>query len=373
MKRLFLFFLALFLFSCSKDPLIYSLTISANPINGGTVVSTTTQYNEGEIATIIATPAPEYIFQSWLGATGKTSSTSILMDSNKSVTANFIKKKYFLTTNTEGEGTINEKIIKTGAISNYNSGSIVELTALPNKGWLFKKWKGDLDGSESPNQIEINKEKKITAVFIKTIELNKASTFLALGDSYTIGESVEVKDRWPVLFMDELKTISNEIDSLHIVARTGWKAEELNEQINNLNLVPSFGLVSLQIGVNNQFQGQNPNDFRPAFIKLLNRSISLAGSNNKKLFVLSIPDWGASGYGGSQDTGEISKEIDEFNSVIKTETEIRGVPFFNITAISRRARSDKTLIASDGLHPSGKMYKLWVEKIVSEISKIDLN
>ena len=157
------------------------------------------------------------------------------------------------------------------------------------------------------------------------------------------------------------------------MARTGWKAEELNEEINNLNLVPSFGLVSLQIGVNNQFQGQNANDFRPAFVKLLNRSISLAGTKNKKLFVLSIPDWGASGYSGGKDSDKISKEIDDFNSVIQTETEIRGVPFFNITPISRRARSDKTLIASDGLHPSGKMYKLWVDKIVDEISKIDLN
>tara|TARA_B110000444_G_scaffold193421_1_gene183538 strand:+ start:1503 stop:2540 length:1038 start_codon:yes stop_codon:yes gene_type:complete len=344
-----------------------------NPKNAGTVSPTNKQYNEGETASITAIPASEYVFQSWSGASGDTLSINIIMDSDKLVTANFVKNKYTLITNVEGEGTIIEKVIKIGASNDYNSASIVELTASPKMGWLFKKWTGDLVGTESPKQITINKEKKITAVFTKNVELKKVSTYLALGDSYTIGEAVEIKDRWPVQFMKELKIINSEIDSLQIVARTGWKAEELNEQINNLNLIPSFGLVSLQIGVNNQFQGQKANDFRPAFVKLLNRSISLAGSKNKKLFVLSIPDWGASGYSGGQDSDKISKEIDEFNSVIKTETEIRGVPFFNITPISRRARSDKTLIASDGLHPSGKMYKLWVEKIVDEISKIDLD
>ena len=373
MKKSLLFFLILFLFSCSKDPILYTLTTSVNPKNAGTVSPINKQYNEGEMASIIATPASEYVFQSWSGASGDTLSINIIMDSDKLVTANFVKKKYTLTTSVEGEGIIIEKVIKTGATNGYNSQSIVELTASPKEGWLFKKWTGDLLGTESPQQITINKEKKITAVFIKTVELKKVSTYLALGDSYTIGEAVEINDRWPVQFLKELKKINTEIDSLQIVARTGWKAEELNEEINNLNLAPSFGLVSLQIGVNNQFQGQNANDFRPAFVKLLNRSISLAGTKNKKLFVLSIPDWGASGYSGGKDSDKISKEIDDFNSVIQTETEIRGVPFFNITPISRRARSDKTLIASDGLHPSGKMYKLWVEKIVDEISKIDLN
>jgi lysophospholipase L1-like esterase len=373
MRKYLFYFTVLFFFSCSKDPLLYTLTTSANPISGGTVTPINKKYDSGDIASIIATPSPEYVFQNWIGLEESNSSVKLVMDSDKSITANFVKKNYSLITKIEGQGTINEKVIKIGGISNYNSGSIVELTAIPRQGWLFKKWEGDLVGTVSPSQIEIDKEKNVTAVFIKTVELNKLSTFLALGDSYTIGESVAVNDRWPVQFFEELKKLSTKMDSLRIIARTGWKVEELNQEITNLNIGPSYGLVSLQIGVNNQFQGQNANDFRPAFVKLLDRSISLAGDKNKKLFVLSVPDWGASGYTGSQNSDQISKEIDEFNSVIKTETEIRGVPFFDITPISRRARSDKTLIASDGLHPSAKMYKLWVEKIVNEISKVDLN
>ena len=252
MKKFFLFFLVLFLFSCSKDPILYTLTTSVNPKNAGTVSPTNKQYNEGETASITAIPASEYVFQSWSGASGDTLSINIIMDSDKLVTANFVKNKYTLITNVEGEGTIIEKVIKIGASNDYNSASIVELTASPKMGWLFKKWTGDLVGTESPKQITINKEKKITAVFTKNVELKKVSTYLALGDSYTIGEAVEIKDRWPVQFMKELKIINSEIDSLQIVARTGWKAEELNEQINNLNLIPSFGLVSLQIGVNNR-------------------------------------------------------------------------------------------------------------------------
>lgn len=373
MKKFLLLFSILFFFSCSKDSITYNLTISANPENGGTVSSLTQQYSDGTTATVTASPNNEFILESWSGAKGNLNSVDILMNSDKTVIANFIKKKYVLIVNIVGNGSVSKKTIKQGLATDYTRGSIVELTALPKDGWLFQEWKGDLFGTENPKQITFDKEKKITAVFVKNIDLKNISTFLALGDSYTIGESVETKERWPVLLMKELKTRTNTISSLNIIARTGWKVEQLNEEIKNLNLTPPFGLVSLQIGVNNQFQGQDASDFRPMFTELLNRSLSLAGSKNKKLFVLSIPDWGASGYESSQEVDQISKEIDEFNSVIKSEAEKKGIPYFDITLISRRARSDKTLIASDGLHPSGKMYELWVEKIVSEISKIDLN
>ena len=167
MKKLALFLSFLFVISCTKDPIIYTLTTSANPADGGTVSPSTQQYDEGKTATITATPSAEYVFQSWSGATGSTNSTSVVMNSDKSVTANFVKKKYALTTTVEGEGTVTEKVIKAGAATDYNSGTIVELTAVPSGEWLFVEWKGDVTGTENPTQITIDKAKAVTAVFVK--------------------------------------------------------------------------------------------------------------------------------------------------------------------------------------------------------------
>ena len=166
MKKLLLLLLFIpLVYSCSKDPIIYTLTTSANPSDGGTVSPLNKQYNEGETATINAIPAAEYVFQSWSGASGSSSTASVVMSSDKSVTANFVKKKYALTTSVEGEGTITEKIIKAGAATDYNSGTIVELTATPSNGWKFKEWNGDLTGTDNPKQITIDKAKTVKAVF----------------------------------------------------------------------------------------------------------------------------------------------------------------------------------------------------------------
>ena len=153
--------------SCSKDTIIYTLTTSANPSDGGTVSPALKDYEEGETVTINASPAAEYVFQNWSGASGTSETTSILMNSNKTVVANFIKKQYALTINVEGEGTVNEKIIKVGSSTDYNSGTIVELNALPLTGYRFENWAGDLTGSENPKQITIDKAKSVTAVFVE--------------------------------------------------------------------------------------------------------------------------------------------------------------------------------------------------------------
>jgi len=203
MKKLLLLLSVLFVVSCSKDPIIYTLTTSANPSEGGTVSPIVKVYNEGETATITATPAAEYVFQSWSGATGTASSTSLVMSSDKSVTANFIKKQYALTTSVEGEGTVAEKVIKAGASTDYNSGTIVELTATPSAEWLFVEWTGDLTGTENPTQITIDKAKTVTAVFVKkqyalTIEIEGEGTVsekvikVGLATDYNSGTIVEL-------------------------------------------------------------------------------------------------------------------------------------------------------------------------------------
>ena len=167
MKKLLYYFLVLFLVSCSKDPILYTLTTSVNPLEGGALTPTTTQFEEGETVVLNATPSTEYTFFAWSGVSGSSASTSIVMDSDKAVTAVFTKKRYALNISIEGEGEVNEKIIKAGVSTDYNSGTIIELSANPASEWVFVEWKGDFSEVENPTQISINKPKNITAVFEK--------------------------------------------------------------------------------------------------------------------------------------------------------------------------------------------------------------
>ena len=167
MKKLLYYFLVLFIVSCSKDPILYTLTTSVNPLEGGTLIPTTTQFEEGETVVLNATPSTEYTFFAWSGVSGSSASTSIVMDSDKAVTAVFTKKRYALNISIEGEGEVNEKIIKAGVSTDYNSGTIIELSASPAIEWIFVEWKGDFSEIENPTQISIDKPKNITAVFEK--------------------------------------------------------------------------------------------------------------------------------------------------------------------------------------------------------------
>ena len=178
MKKISFILSALFIISCTKDPIIYSLTTSANPANGGTVFPSTQQYDEGKTATITATPSAEYLFQSWSGATGTSNSTSVVMNSDKSVTANFIKKQYPLTIEIEGEGTVSEVVIKAGVTTDYNSGTIVELTAKSTGEWHeFVEWTGDIKSTENPIQITIDEAKTVKVTFLeKNLIINKTVT-----------------------------------------------------------------------------------------------------------------------------------------------------------------------------------------------------
>ncbi len=172
-RKLLSFLFLVILFSCIKDPVIYTLMATANPVEGGTVFPSSQQYGPGDLANVTANPSSEYIFQSWSGSTTGTSpNTTITMNSDKSVVANFVKKKYALTVKTEGEGSVTEKIIKAGLATDYNSGTIVELTAVPQGGWLFSEWTGDLTGSENPTEITIDKAKTVTAVFNRKEMIN---------------------------------------------------------------------------------------------------------------------------------------------------------------------------------------------------------
>lgn len=199
--------------------------------------------------------------------------------------------------------------------------------------------------------------------------MTKGLSYLALGDSYTIGESVAENERWPVQLSASLTKSGLEVASPQIIARTGWTTDELKAKIVSEKITKTYDLVSLLIGVNNQYRGRSVEQFRTEFIDLLETALKFAGNKPERVFVVSIPDWGVTPFGGKGQNKTISEQIDLFNQVKKQETEKKGVLFIDITPISRQAITDISLIAEDGLHPSGKMYQQWVEKISPELLK----
>ena len=167
MKKLFFVAFLLTILSCSEDPIVHTLFTSSNPLNGGSVTPSKAEYDNGESAQITAVASSEYVFQNWTGASGSETSTSVIMDRDKLVTANFIKKKYALNIETAGQGNVTEKLIKSGTVSNYNSGSIIEVEAVPSEGWKFTEWQGDISGQKNPYIINLISDKSIKAVFNK--------------------------------------------------------------------------------------------------------------------------------------------------------------------------------------------------------------
>ncbi len=197
-----------------------------------------------------------------------------------------------------------------------------------------------------------------------------AFTYLALGDSYTIGESVEQSQRFPVQLVQQLRSSGFSMNPAKIVAQTGWTTDELSNAIKNETLAKSYNLVTLLIGVNNQYRGRDADEYRIQFKTLLQTAIQFAGGDEQKVVVISIPDYGVTPFGQSRNPDKIAREIDNFNTINLQETQNMGARYVNITAISREAKNDETLVAADGLHPSGKMYKRWVEKILPEAKEI---
>jgi lysophospholipase L1-like esterase len=193
--------------------------------------------------------------------------------------------------------------------------------------------------------------------------------YLALGDSYTIGESVPESERWPNQLADLLAAKGSQAD-VTMIARTGWTTDELWEAIQAREIKPPYDMVSLLIGVNNQYRGYDIDNYREEFAFLLNKSIEYAGGDPSRVIVLSIPDWGVTPFAWGRDAGQIAKEIDAFNAVNRDESQKAKVHYVDVTPISRQAVNDSSLIASDGLHPSGKMYTEWAQLALPTAVKI---
>jgi lysophospholipase L1-like esterase len=194
-------------------------------------------------------------------------------------------------------------------------------------------------------------------------------TYLALGDSYTIGEAVEQELSFPYQLVSILKTQNITVATPKIIAKTGWKTGELQIAINTANIIQKFDFVTLLIGVNNQYNGNSPTSYRIDFKELLEIAISFAGGNKSHVFVVSIPDWGVTPFGknSGKDIKVIAQEIDAFNAVNKQETLALDINYIDITPDSKNAATDLSLVASDGLHPSGKMYGEWTAKVAAAV------
>lgn len=185
--------------------------------------------------------------------------------------------------------------------------------------------------------------------------------YLALGDSYTIGESVSENERWPVRLAALLREAGFQVADPHILARTGWTTGELSAAIEQTEFEPEYELVSLLIGVNDQYRGYDLERYRVEFADLLERAIALAGGEPGRVLVLSIPDWGRTPFAGNDRRAPetITAEIAAFNEINREETLRLGAVYLDIFPISQGADADPGLIAADGLHPSAAQYELW--------------
>lgn len=201
------------------------------------------------------------------------------------------------------------------------------------------------------------------------VESGMSIRYLALGDSYSIGESVSENERFPVQLAGLLAKEGYPTD-VKIIARTGWTTSELWDGIQKESLKPPYELVSLLIGVNNQYRGYDSNEYREEFRFLLGKSIEYAGRDANRVFVFSIPDWGVTPFATGQDRARISEEINLFNAINLEESSKAGVHYVDITPISRSAVNEPSLIAVDGLHPSGIMYAQWAALAFPDVLKV---
>lgn len=194
-------------------------------------------------------------------------------------------------------------------------------------------------------------------------------TYLALGDSYTIGEQVPMQENFPYQLVSMLKKDNFDIADPVIIAKTGWTTDELAMAIREHNITDTFSVVTLLIGVNNQYRGRDVQNYTEEFTQLLDQAIAFAGGEAEHVFVVSIPDWGVTPFAEGKDREQIAKEINEYNAAKEAEAKARKCHYIEITESTRRNGNNALYLAEDKLHPSGKEYEVWAAKLAPVISK----
>jgi lysophospholipase L1-like esterase len=189
-------------------------------------------------------------------------------------------------------------------------------------------------------------------------------SYLALGDSYTIGEAVHPEDNFPNQVVAQLRNKGIDMEDAEIIAKTGWTTFELSAHLDkNQPEQPKYDFVSLLIGVNNQYRGLSAEQYSKEFRSLLMRAINYAGGDKNRVVVLSIPDWSVTPFAEGRDRAKIAEEIDLFNAINKRISEDAGVKYIDITPLTREARNDISLLADDGLHPGAMDYARWADRV----------
>ena len=199
--------------------------------------------------------------------------------------------------------------------------------------------------------------------------------YLALGDSYTIGEGVPESGRWPVQLARSLRNDGIPMSDPRIIAQTGWTTDELDAAIDTALVFPEYDLVSLLVGVNNQYRGRDVVEYRMQFAGLLERAIGFAQGRRERVLVLSIPDWGVTPFarGLARDVRQVANEIDAFNAAALETCMRRGVVFVDITGVSRQRGVEAEMLVDDGLHPSALMYAEWTRLALPAVRMMEMN
>lgn len=195
-------------------------------------------------------------------------------------------------------------------------------------------------------------------------------TYLALGDSYTIGEAGPLLHSFPYQTVQLLRKSGYDFSAPEILAKTGWTTEELQAAMADYTFSPKYDLVTLLIGVNNQYRGQPIILYKQQFEALLNKGLELAGGKKDHLFVLSIPDYSLTPFSAEKDRETISKELDEYNNLKMAICLQYKIPYLDITEVFKVAENKEALIAEDGLHPSAKEYTRWAQKLSDAVVKL---
>lgn len=198
----------------------------------------------------------------------------------------------------------------------------------------------------------------------------KSYSYLALGDSYTIGEGVPVYDNFPYQTVQLLRASGRAFHAPEIIAKTGWTTDELQAGMQATHFLSSYDIVSLCIGVNNQYRGRSAGEYQEQFEALLQQAIQLAGNISQHVFVLSIPDWGVTPFAKDRDGAAIAQAIDAYNAINKKVAQQYTVHYIDITPGTRLAKDDSSLLAADQLHPSHKEYERWAKQLCTGITTV---
>ncbi len=194
-------------------------------------------------------------------------------------------------------------------------------------------------------------------------------SYLALGDSYTIGEGVALFDSFPYRICQQLRNLGIDCAPPEIHAKTGWTSDELLHSLENYRLLPSYDFATLLIGVNNQYRGRDVDTFLPDLEKLISLGLEKCDGRTDRLYVLSIPDWGLTPFAKDRETNRISKEIDTYNKAVHSLCESRKLAYFDITSWPRSSGKAMELVTADQLHPSREEYERWAQMVVEHIRR----